>query len=130
MRFAQFVMWADNDPTFNETGNFTWTFTDAGQPRTLYGRDPNFSFATPGYHLVTLTVRDASGNTASFSLPFDVVPTAASAALNLAVVFLLVGAAAVALSVLLTGRRSARKPRERADKNRHQDEGEDKRKDD
>jgi PKD repeat protein len=42
--------------------NYTWTFTDGG-PVTLYGVGPTHSFAQPGVYLVTLTVRDAVGNT-------------------------------------------------------------------
>src|SRR3990172_3398950 len=42
--------------------NYTWTFTDSG-PVTLYGVGPGYVFATPGAFVVTLTVRDAAGNT-------------------------------------------------------------------
>ena len=42
--------------------NYTWTFVD-GSPRTLYGVAPIHTFAQPGTYVVTLTARDAAGNT-------------------------------------------------------------------
>ena len=42
--------------------NWTWTFADGGA-RTLYGPTPSYAFATPGAYVITLTVRDADGNT-------------------------------------------------------------------
>ena len=44
--------------------NYTWTFTD-GTSRTLYGSSPSFVFQTPGLYTITLTVRDAAGNSAT-----------------------------------------------------------------
>ncbi|MFO7618134.1 MAG: PKD domain-containing protein [Thermoplasmata archaeon] len=44
--------------------NYTWTFND-GTARTLYGATPAYTFANPGVYLVTLTVTDPSGNSAS-----------------------------------------------------------------
>jgi PKD repeat protein len=41
--------------------SYAWTFVDGG-PVTLNGPIVNHSFATLGTHVVTLTVRDASGN--------------------------------------------------------------------
>jgi parallel beta-helix repeat protein len=43
--------------------NYTWTFTHNGTAITLYGVSPTFRFWTPGNYTVTLTVRDAAGNT-------------------------------------------------------------------
>jgi len=42
--------------------NYTWTFVDGG-PLTLYGVGPTHTFAQSGTYVVTLTVRDAAGNT-------------------------------------------------------------------
>ena len=47
-----------------EIVNYTWTFVDGG-PRSLFGPDPTYVFATPGTYVVTLTVRDAAGNAAT-----------------------------------------------------------------
>ena len=60
----------DTSVTFDGSGstddggiaNYTWTFTDGG-PVTLYGIGPTHTFAQPGVYVVTLTVRDAAGNT-------------------------------------------------------------------
>ena len=61
--------------------NFTWTFTD-GTARTLYGASPAHTFAVPGSYTVTLTVRDAAGQTDSETMTFTVrdvsAPTAAA----------------------------------------------------
>src|SRR5712691_2786212 len=62
----------DTSMTFNGTGstdnvgivNYTWTFVDGG-PRSLFGPDPTYVFATPGTYVVTLTVHDANGNAAT-----------------------------------------------------------------
>jgi PKD repeat protein len=43
--------------------NYTWTFTYNGTAITLYGESPTFRFWTAGDYAVTLTVRDAAGNT-------------------------------------------------------------------
>src|SRR3972149_3017570 len=42
--------------------NYTWTFVDGGAV-TLYGVTPTHTFAQPGTYVVTLTVRDAAGDT-------------------------------------------------------------------
>ena len=60
----------DNDPKFNTTGNFTWTFNDHILMNTsfelqkvqLNGKVVKYNFATPGKYMVTLTVTDAGGN--------------------------------------------------------------------
>jgi len=51
--------------------NWTWTFTDGG-PVTLYGSGPTHTFNTAGTYLVTLTVRDAAGNTATDTMTVTV----------------------------------------------------------
>src|SRR5438094_18270 len=59
--------------TFDGTGSsdpprgiasYSWTFNDGG-PVTLTGASPSHAFSTPGMYTVTLTVTDASGNTAT-----------------------------------------------------------------
>jgi parallel beta-helix repeat protein len=45
--------------------NYTWTFTYNGTNITLYDVSPTFRFWTPGNYTVTLTIRDAAGNTDS-----------------------------------------------------------------
>jgi len=42
--------------------NYTWTFTYDGASRTLYGQLASFKFDVVGSYTVTLTVRDAAGN--------------------------------------------------------------------
>ncbi len=42
--------------------NWTWTFTEGGQTRTLYGASPTHTFAAAGTYDVTVRVTDASGN--------------------------------------------------------------------
>jgi PKD repeat protein len=64
--------------------NYTWTFNDGG-PQTLYGVSPAHTFARPGSYTVTLTVRDAAGNSATGAMTVlvnDVTPPTASAGLD------------------------------------------------
>jgi PKD repeat protein len=74
---------------FNGTGstdsggiaNYTWTFNDGGL-RTLYGPTPTYTFNTPGYYNVTLTVKDhaARSDTAIVQIIVrDVTPPVANA---------------------------------------------------
>src|SRR5207245_2210242 len=66
---ADFTVNEDTAMAFNGFGstdnveivNYTWTFVDGG-PRSLFGPDPSYAFATPGTYVVTLTVRDAVGS--------------------------------------------------------------------
>jgi len=61
--------------------NYTWMFNDGG-PQTLYGVSPTHTFARPGSYSVTLTVRDAAGNSATGAMTVlvnDVTPPTASA---------------------------------------------------
>ncbi len=70
--------------TFNGSGshdnvaiaNYTWTFADAG-PVTLYGATASHGFGAVGSYLVTLTVRDASGNAGADTLWVNVTADAA-----------------------------------------------------
>ncbi len=67
-----FTVNEDTVATLNGTGstdnvgiaNYTWTFTD-GTPQRLYGAAPTYTFATPGTYVMTLTVWDANGNSAT-----------------------------------------------------------------
>ncbi|MFQ6106043.1 MAG: PKD domain-containing protein [Thermoplasmata archaeon] len=52
--------------------NYTWTFTYDGGPINLWGAAPNFTFVTPGIYDVTLTARDAAGNTGSDAVTITV----------------------------------------------------------
>ncbi|UCE45258.1 MAG: PKD domain-containing protein [Methanobacteriota archaeon] len=45
----------------HEVVNYTWTFTDDVDV-TLYGMEVDYTFLTPGEHVVTLTVEDAAAN--------------------------------------------------------------------
>ena len=51
--------------------SYTWTFTD-GSTQVLTGATATYLFATPGTYLVTLTVRDADGNTGTDTLTVTV----------------------------------------------------------
>ncbi len=42
--------------------NYTWTFTDDGEVE-IWGETPSYVFSSLGEYVVTLTVRDAAGNT-------------------------------------------------------------------
>jgi len=46
-------------PTIN---NYTWTFNYNSTPVFLYGSTPSFTFEIPGTYLITLTVKNESGN--------------------------------------------------------------------
>jgi subtilisin family serine protease len=64
----------DNDPEFNFTGNYTWTFNDynssnikAGKTRsiTLFGKQVSYRFNVPAVYDILMTVTDARGNSNS-----------------------------------------------------------------
>jgi hypothetical protein len=44
--------------------SYTWTFKD-GTDKTLTGKKPSYTFNTPGVYNITLSVKDAAGNTAT-----------------------------------------------------------------
>ena len=50
-------------PDFEGTSNFTWSFTDGGAPRTLYGARPNYTFTNIGVVEVRLHVVDLANQT-------------------------------------------------------------------
>src|SRR3989475_5577593 len=54
--------------------SYSWTFNDGG-PVTLTGASPSHTFNTPGMYTVTLTVTDASGNTATDTVVVTVAAT-------------------------------------------------------
>ena len=45
--------------------NYTWSFTYDSSPVELYGVSPSYTFLDEGEYVVTLVVRDTSGNTDS-----------------------------------------------------------------
>jgi parallel beta-helix repeat protein len=64
--------------------NYTWTFDDGGQV-TLYGMFVNYTFSTPGIHMISLTVWDAAGHWGGGSVPItinDITPPTANAGLD------------------------------------------------
>ena len=60
------VSWDQNGIT-----SYTWTFTDE-TPQTLSGEDPTYNFTTPGTYIITLTVEDEAGNTATDTVTITV----------------------------------------------------------
>ncbi len=70
----------DNDPAFNHTANFTWTFEDYIYKNgsyelkliNLHGGIVDYTFYTPGKYTVTLTVTDSGGNFDSDTLQVNV----------------------------------------------------------
>jgi len=52
--------------------NYTWTFTDANTLQTLTGKNPTYTFQTPGTYIVTLNVTDAAGNYATDTITVTV----------------------------------------------------------
>ncbi len=55
----------------NEIATYTWTFIDS-TPQTLSGKNPTYTFATPGTYTVTLDVTDSVGNTATDTVTITV----------------------------------------------------------
>jgi parallel beta-helix repeat protein len=55
----------------NGITTYTWTFTDL-TPQTLSGKNPTYTFATPGTYTVTLEVADPAGNTATDNVTITV----------------------------------------------------------
>ncbi|MEW5937603.1 MAG: NosD domain-containing protein [Candidatus Thermoplasmatota archaeon] len=52
--------------------NYTWNFTFNGSEVMLYGVVPDFNFTVPGNYTVTLTVRDAAGNSDTVTMTVTV----------------------------------------------------------
>ncbi|MCK5290813.1 MAG: PKD domain-containing protein [Thermoplasmata archaeon] len=63
---------SDNDPLFDTTVNYTWTFDDLGT-QTMYGVAPTYAFVRGGEFIVTLTVTDRAGNTGTDTVTIHVV---------------------------------------------------------
>jgi parallel beta-helix repeat protein len=63
----------DGSASWDNVGieSYTWTFTDV-TPQTLSGENPAYNFTTSGTYIVTLTVEDAAGNTASDTVTLTV----------------------------------------------------------
>jgi len=62
----------DNSPAFPLGASFLWTFEDRGRTVNLFGQTPLYIFRDPGVYDVTLTVRDAAGNSASINVTVTV----------------------------------------------------------
>ncbi len=63
---------SDNDPLFDATVNYTWTFLDLGT-QTIYGVAPTYAFVRGGNFDVTLTVTDRAGNTGTDTVTIHIV---------------------------------------------------------
>jgi hypothetical protein len=63
----------DGSASTDENGivTYRWTFTDV-TPQTLSGENPTYPFVTPGTYVVTLTVEDVAGNTATDTVTITV----------------------------------------------------------
>jgi len=55
----------------NGIASYTWTFTDI-TPQTLSGKNPTYTFATPGTYTITLKVSDSAGNTGTDTINITV----------------------------------------------------------
>jgi len=55
----------------NRIETYTWTFMDVTL-KTLSGKNPTYTFATPGVYTITLDVADAAGNTATHTVTITV----------------------------------------------------------
>jgi outer membrane protein assembly factor BamB len=68
----------DGSASQDENGiqSHAWTFTDVTS-QTLTGRNPTYTFATPGTYTITLKVSDPAGNTATATITITVLPSEA-----------------------------------------------------
>jgi len=64
---------ADNDPAFPGNAHFAWVLVDGFGSRSFTTQKVSYTFASVGIWPVTLTVRDAGGNSASRSFNVSVV---------------------------------------------------------
>ena len=87
----------DNDPSFNETGNSTWTVESGGSARTLFGRTATFA-GLAGDYAVTLCTRDAGGNADLATATLRILPRP-----SLNVAWVVAAVIVVALAFLLVG---------------------------
>jgi hypothetical protein len=94
----------DNDPTFNTTGNFTWTFVENGEPVVLYGRSASHAFGDPGDYTVTLTVRDGANLASTGTFTVSVSAPSSFGVREVAVLLLVLVAAAVAANAIFKTR--------------------------
>jgi hypothetical protein len=101
---------SDNDPAFEGTGTYTWTFTDAGRLVTLQGRTTTYTFASPGTYEVTLTVRDGTNNTATARQTVTVSPVEVFGARELGILILALLAVMVLVLAVVRSRRRERPP--------------------
>jgi len=72
--------------------NYTWTFTDV-TTKTLSGINPSYTFSAPGVYIITLSVKDATGNEASDTIVVTVSEAGAFPSL-------LIGAAAAGIAAV------------------------------
>jgi PKD repeat protein len=100
----------DNDPGFNATGNFSWSFTEGGKRVVLYGREAQYTFAQAGSYSVTLNARDAGNNTATRAVTVTVSEPQGIGGRELAIGLLVAAAALVALVTVVRARRAKDAP--------------------
>ncbi|NIP36003.1 MAG: PKD domain-containing protein, partial [Thermoplasmata archaeon] len=62
----------DNHPNFPLGASYLWTFQERDRTVNLHGPTPLYIFRDPGVFVLTLTVRDAAGNSASVNLTVTV----------------------------------------------------------
>jgi parallel beta-helix repeat protein len=62
MQYALFIFNGSNSSDNFGIVNYTWTFTNNGTSKILYGSSPKFQFWSIGIYFVTLNVTDAAGN--------------------------------------------------------------------
>jgi len=101
---------SDNDPAFNTTGNFSWSFVVAGERVVLSGRQAEYTFRQPGSYAVTVGVRDEGNNTATKTITVTVSEPAGLGAREVAIGLLVAAAAVVAAFTISRARRARDAP--------------------
>lgn len=96
----------DNDPAFNTTGNFSWSFTVSGQRVVLFGREAQYTFGQAGSFAVTLSARDGGNNTATRTLTVRVGEPQGIGLREVAIGLLVAAAALIAALTILRARRA------------------------